>query len=719
MVLHKRGELDEAIYSYHKALQLNPAFAHAHHNLGVAFAEKGLRNEAITFFQKALQFDPRHSDACFHMGILLKEKGKLDEAITCFQKTLQINPNLAAAYHCLGLIFGENRQFDKAVTNFKRAIELNPNYADAYSNLGKVLHEQGQLDEAMIYLKKAIHLDANHALAYNNLGTVLQGKGRSDEAITLFQKALQLNPEFSDAYYNLGTVLHKKNDLDGAIICFQNAIKLNPGLLDAYNNLGNTLSKLDKLQEAAEIFHKALEINPHYALILNNLGNVVKDQGKLNEAAEYCRRALEIKPDFVEAYSNCLLFMNYDSHNDAQTIFSEHVRLGRQVAEPFTAHTSSYTNDCSPDRKLKIGYVSPDFRRHSVNYFLEPVLASHNHDSFEVFCYSDVMKLQPDPDNVTERLKGYSDRWQDIAGLSDEQAAELIRNDRIDILIDLAGHTGYNRMLLFARKPAPIQVSWLGYPNTTGLVTIDYRIVDLYSDPLGMTDPYYTEKLIRIPDSFLCYMPDLESPEFGDLPALRNEHITFSSFNIFSKVSSFTVTLWSEIMQMIPSARLIIKSKCFSDQATFNYALEIFAKQGLTPERITLLSHVPSYRDHLLIYNNIDIALDTFPYHGTTTTCEAMWMGVPVITLAGKTHASRVGVSLLSNVGLPELIATTPEEYVAKAVDLARALEKLQLLRKSLRDMMSRSPLTDAKKFTHHLEEAYRKMWRNWCMKNE
>ena len=715
MVFHKRGELDEAIYSYHKALQLNPTFAHAHHNLGVAFAGKGLRNEAITFFQKALQFDPRNSDACFHMGILLKEKGKLDEAITFFQKALQINPNLASAYHCLGLIFGETRHFDKAVTNLKRAIELNPNHADDYSNLGNVLREQGRLDEAMIYLRKAIHLDANHANAYNNLGTVLKEKGRSDEAINLFQKALQLNPEFSDAYYNLGTVLLEGNNLDGAITCFRKAINLNPRFLDAYNNLGNTKFKQGELQEAFDIFRQALQINPNHALVLNNLGNVLKDQGKVYEAGEYCKRAFEIKSDFIEAYSNYLLFMNYDSHNDAQTIFSEHVRLGKQVGEPLTAHTASYSNNCSTDRKLKIGYVSPDFRQHSVAYFIEPVMKEHNPEYLDVFCYSNSI-IQ---DEVTERIKQYTDHWRDITRMSDESVSRLIHEDKIDILVDLTGHTGNNRMLLFARKPAPVQVTWIGYPATTGLSAIDYKIVDTYTDPPGVTDHFYTEELIRMPESFLCYLPLINYPEITDLPAISAGHICFGSFNNFSKVSSETAELWTRILQSVPNARLLLKAKCFSDEQTRRYAKEMFSMGNIDGDRVELLPWEPSTHPHLALYSRIDIALDTFPYHGTTTTCEALWMGVPVITLAGNTHASRVGVSLLSNVGLPDLIAQTPEEYVAKAVDLARDLEKLQSLRKSLRDLMSRSPLTDAKKFTHHLEEAYRRMWRTWCMKNE
>ena len=715
MVLHKKGDIDEAIHAYHKAIQIKPTFAHPYNNLGVAFEGKGLHNEALHYFQKALQFDPHNADACLHIGIILKEKGKPDEAISFFQKALHINPNLFSAYHSLGLLFGEKKQCDRALINFEKAIELNPDYADAYSNVGKVLQDQGRLDEALMYFRKAIQLDAHHALAYNNLGAVLHMQGKADEAIVHFQKALQLNPEFGDAYYNLGTVFQGGKNLDEAKSCFRKAIKLNPGLLEAYNNLGNTLSKQGKLQEAAETFRQALERDPLFALALNNLGNVLKDQGKLHEAEACCKHAFELKSDLYEAYSNFLLFMNYNAHNSAQTIFSEHVRLGRQVSKPFSSHASSFANDLSPDRKLRIGYVSPDFRQHSVAYYIEPVIKEHNPEYFEVFCYANG-HIQ---DEVTERIRKHADHWKDITRMPDESADRLIREDRIDILVDLTGHTGNNRMLLFARKPAPVQVTWIGYPATTGLSSIDYKIVDTYTDPPGVTDHFYTEELIRMPEGFLCYLPLADCPEVADLPALSTGQVCFGSFNNFSKVSSETADLWNQILESVPNSRLRLKAKSFADEQTRQYAKNLFSPGVIDSDRIELLPWELSPHSHLALYNRIDIALDTFPYNGTTTTCEALWMGVPVITLAGNTHASRVGVSLLSNIGLPELIAHTPREYVAKAVALARDLEKLRTLRTFLRDMMLRSPLTDAKKFTHTLEEVYQTIWVKWCKNHE
>jgi protein O-GlcNAc transferase len=466
-----------------------------------------------------------------------------------------------------------------------------------------------------------------------------------------------------------------------------------------------------RLEEAVTYLKRALQIDPAFSWTYYNLGTALSDQGLLSQGELFYRRALQIKPDLSVAYSSILLLMNYSTYYTAHSVFSEHLGFENQFAKHLYPSSLHYANDPSPSRRLKIGYVSPDFRRHSVNYFIEPALAYHNHEHFEVFCYSDVLR----PDTVTERLQRYTDQWRNIAGKPDERVAELIWKDGIDILVDLAGHTGYNRMLTFARKPAPVQISYLGYPNTTGLSAVDYRFVDAYTDPPGLTDPFYTEKLMRMPESFLCYLPDDDSPPVGDLPALKSGHITFGSFNIFQKVSHETIALWAEILKKLPDSYLIMKSPSFYDQTTRNYATSRFLIRGIAPERIELRARMPSFREHLDLYNRVDIGLDTYPYNGTTTTCEALWMGVPVVTLAGNTHASRVGTSLLSNIGLPELVAKTTEEYISIAVTLAKDFGRLQSLREHLRHRMTYSPLCDAKRFTTNLEMCYRKIWEIWC----
>jgi predicted O-linked N-acetylglucosamine transferase (SPINDLY family) len=347
---------------------------------------------------------------------------------------------------------------------------------------------------------------------------------------------------------------------------------------------------------------------------------------------------------------------------------------------------------------------------HSVNFFIEPVLIAHRRDQFEVFCYSNV-SLQ---DQVTQRIKGYAIQWKDIAGMPDEEAEELIRKDKIDILVDLAGHTAHNRLPLFARKPAPVQVNWIGYPATTGLSTIDYKIGDKYTDPPGTTEQFYSEKLMRLPESFLCYLPQQDSPDIEPLPLLKNGYITFGSFNNFAKVTSGVYTVWAKILNAVTGSRLIMKWQSFSDRATVQYVKNMFRQRGIDEERIILETWDPS-PEYLHAYNKVDIGLDTFPFNGITTTCQALWMGVPVITLVGEAYASRGGVSLLSNVGIPDLIAYSKEEYLELAVNLAHDPRKLGNLRQCLRDKMAHSPLLDREQFILHLEESYHQMWKNWA----
>lgn len=606
------------------------------------------------------------------------QAGNLQQAETIYKKILRIKPNHFNALHMLGVICLQSKNYDAAIPYIKRAIQFHPDSANLYSNLGVALQEKGQLDEAITYYQKALELNTNQADVYNNMGAALQEKGQLDEAITCYQKAITLNPDHIQAYHALAAALVCKWQLNEAI------------------NVNNKILQVN-----------ASDVNAYY-----RLGNILMTQGKLSEAEKCFKHAIQLKPDELKPYRFLLMLMSYYPKYSGQNIYYEHLQFAKQFEEPLHSKIFSHTNERIINRRLKIGYVSPDFLSHPVAYFIEPVLISHNRDLFELFCYSDVSS----PDEVTNRIKKYSDQWRNIVGTSDEKVAELIRKDKIDILVDLAGHTGIvNRILLFAHKPAPVQVSWIGYPTTTGLSTIDYKIVDSYTDPLGMTEQFYTEKLLRLPEIFLCYLPDKDSPDVDTLPGLTSGYITFGSLNNFVKVTPDVIALWSTILKAVPNSRLIMKSYSFFDITTRSYAKNLFINEGIEAERIELLQPVPSIKDHLSLYNKIDIALDTFPYNGTTTTCDALWMGVPVITLAGNTHASRVGISLLSNVGLPDLIANTSDEYALMAVNLTKDLRRLQSLRERLRGMMKDSSLCDAKRFTGNLEWRYRQMWETWC----
>jgi protein O-GlcNAc transferase len=704
-----KGQPDQAITFYEKAINLNLNIAMPYNNIGSVLQEKGQLDEAISYYQKALHYDPYLSFAYHNMGAALQEKKQLDEAISYYQKAVKLNPNFADTYNNLGIIFQKKGQLDEAISCYQKVIELNPKKADIYFNLGNVLKGKGKIDEAIIHYQKAVQLNPDYVVAYYNLGKIYQDANKLDQAKSYYQKAVLINPGYVEAYINLGAVLKEQGKIDEAITCYQKAVQFNPDYVVAYYNLANIFQDANKLDQAVFYYQKAILINPNYVKAYNNLGNVLKGKGNVNEAEEYYRTALEIKPDSV-IHSNLLLTLNYNPLYDAQTIFSEHLRFAKQYTESLSSAIAPHSNERSPHRNLKIGYVSPDFRKHPVSSFIEAVLTEHNKGHFEVFCYSN----NSGHDKVTKRIQEQTDKWRSIVGMSDEEATELIRKDKIDILVDLAGHTAYNRILIFARKPAPIQISWIGYLATTGLSTIDYKITDTYADPPGKTEQFYTEKLLRLPESFLCYLPDRVSPAVGSLPVLLKKHITFGSFNNFAKVTPDVFSLWAKILNTVEDSHLIMKWKGFSDKTTSQYAMNMFTKKNINADRITLQSWDPSPK-YLEAYNLIDIGLDTFPFNGATTTCEALWMGVPVITLSGSAYHSRSGVSLLSNVGLPELVANTADEYISIAVNLAKDLKRLGSLHEHLRNMMECSPLCNAKRFTENLEMCYRKIWETWC----
>jgi protein O-GlcNAc transferase len=652
-----------------------------------------------------------HIDKTIQSAFEQYRSGNLDEAEALCRNILARKSKHADALSLLGLIFYQRKDYDTSIDYLQKASQQNPANYYLHNNLGTAYKARKDFDSAITCYRKALQLNPDFADAHNNLGSVLQEKMDIDKAILCYQEALGLDAQNADAYFNLGTAFKVKGEMDKAMACYGKALEFNPKFFEAYNNIGVDYKERGQLKEALSYFMKVLELNPMFFEAYNNIGSILIDQGKLREAEMYFRRALQLKPDFSGCFSNLLLGMNYSSAYDARTVYLEHLNFGKRFAESLSQAIRPHTNERTSERHLRIGYVSPDFRRHSVDFFLEPVLASHDRERFDVFCYSDVLT----PDEVTQHIRELPLTWRDIACMSDEQVEDVVRSDAVDILVDLAGHTADNRMLLFARKPAPIQISWIGYPNTTGLRTMDYRIVDERTDPSGIADPFYTEKLIRMPVSFLCYQPEKDCPDAAPSPSLETGNVTFGSFNTVSKIDIATVRLWSRILKKVTDSRLLLKAKSLFDEGTREYLGASFRGQGISGERLVFMHHTASHREHLGLYRKVDVALDTFPYNGTTTTCEALWMGVPVITLAGDRHASRVGTSLLTNVGLPELVAQTGDEYVDIAARLADDVERLQFLHRNLRQMMENSPLMRPAQFTADLEKCYRQMWQAWC----
>ena len=590
---------------------------------------------------------------------------------------------------------------------YRRILQVEPNYANAIHLLGVIAHQAGKHEVAVEYIGRAIGLQGNVPAFHNNLGEACRALGRIPEALACYRRALELKPQYAGAYYNMGVALQDRGKLDQAVACYRRALELKPDFAEAHNNLGNALKVQKKPDEAVACYRRALELKPDFAEAHNNLGTACKDQGKLDEAVVCCRRAVQLKPDFAWAHSNLLYTLLYCSGYDAQGIYDEHRRWNQQHAEPLAQFIQPHGNDRSPHRRLRIGYVSPDFRNHPLPIIAGPLFRAHDHQEFEVFCYSDVAR----PDAITARFRGCADVWRNVVGHSDEQLAELIRRDRIDILVDLCMHMGRSRLLVFARKPAPIQACWFAYPGTTGLSTIDYRLTDPHLDPAGLNDRYYSEQSIRLPDTFWCYDPLIGELAVNAPPVLEKGYITFGCLNNFCKVNVAVLSLWARVLKRVDRSRLMLLTAEGSHRQCTLRQLE---REGVTPDRVTFVAHRSRAR-YLELYHGIDIGLDTVPYNGHTTSLDSFWMGVPVVTLTGPTAVGRAGLSQLMNLGLAELIAYCPEQYVRIAVELAHDLSRLSGLRATLRDRMQASPLMDAPRFAGNVEAAYREMWRRWC----
>ncbi|MEA5617804.1 tetratricopeptide repeat protein [Cronbergia sp. UHCC 0137] len=712
--LQSVGKLEEAESAFQQVMKIEPKLGVAPFKLAKLLQEQEKFSQAADYYRQAIALMPTMAEAYTNLGNVLKALGELDQAIAQHQQALQLQPNYPEAHYNLGNTFLAQKQYLEAITAYKQAVELKPDLTQAHIRLGILLQQTEENTLAESHLRQALQLQPNEVEAFDQLIILLHKQGKSETAIALLQDKIQKFPDHVIAHSHLGTIYNDLGQFVKATFHLRRAVKLDPNLAIAYNHLGYALIHQGQLTQAIESCQQAIQINPDLGSGYVNMGFALNNQGRVEEAIVCFEEALRLDPNSHPGHSNLLYAMNYDGANSATAIANAHYYWGKHCTASISAH-QSWSNSLKPERKLRIGYVSPDFRNHSVAYFIEPILTHHSDRKVRVFCYSNV----PQPDAVTDRLRAIVQDWRDISHLNDQQVSELIQADQIDILVDLAGHTSNNRLPLFALKPAPIQVTYLGYPNTTGLDCIDYRLIDTYTDPIGLTDEYYTEKLIRLPHSFLCYQPSPTAPEVMDLPAKKEGYITFGSFNSLSKISSEVISLWSQILQAIPNSRIILKNLWFEDKPTRDRYLQMFADHGIEENRVKLIGLIPDSNDHLAFYGNIDIALDTFPYNGTTTTCEALWMGVPVITLEGETHTHRVGVSLLTSIGLPELIATICQDYVSIAVTLSTDLEKLSQLRSTLREKVANSPLCNALTHTRSIETAYRNMWRHYCQQGK
>ena len=608
----------------------------------------------------------------------------------------------------------ENYQARRYIDVEKLSISITqefPEHPFAWKVLAVVLKLTGRLSESLVPSQKSVLLEPEDAEAHNNLGIILQELGRLNDAEENFRKAKKLKPDYAEAHSNLGAVLQELRRLNEAEESFRKAILLKPDYAEAHSNLGAVLQELEKLNEAEESFRKAILLKPDYAEAYSNLGITSHVLGRLNEAEESFRKAIEIKANYSDAHNNRNLCLNYSSIWSPLFIYKQHLEFEKQFGRSKVEHTLNPFFKKDSSERLRIGYVSADFKIHSVAFFFEPLLKNHNSHAVETFCYYNNTVV----DITTKRLMIACDHWRSIFGISNQNVINLIKNDKIDILVDLSGHTAGNRLLVFTQKPSPIQVTWLGYPNTTGLSTIDYRLTDIIADPIGEADELHSETLLRLPNGFQCYQGNDDIPVDTELPQKKGKQITFGSFNNVSKITPIVIKTWSKILHSVPTSRLVLKLQKLNNNTSYYH--DLFIQEGISKERIEFYQPSPSIEEHLSLYNTIDICLDPFPFNGATTTCEALWMGVPVITLLGDRHVGRVGASILTNIGHEDFIAHDINGYIELAVEMSANLKYLMEIRTCLRERMQNAPLCDGKSFAKDFETIYQDMWSKYQLK--
>jgi predicted O-linked N-acetylglucosamine transferase (SPINDLY family) len=671
----------------------------------------GQLREAEQAYRQILAIEPEQPDALHLLGLVAMDTGRYEIARECIERAIAVRPTVAILHNHLGLVWKNLGQLDAAIACYELALQLNPDLAAAHNNLGNAWKRQGRADAAIDCYRRALERQPDYAEARNNLGTALHDRGQFDQAVACYEQALRSKPDYADAYNNLGNAHKTQGRFDDAIMCYERALRLRPDLVEAHNNLGIVRRGLGQLDAAVVSFEHALGLKPDFAEAHCHLGNVRKSQGLLTEALDCYRRAREIAPDYVDAAGNYLYALSFCPGYDTKTICDEHSRWSQQFCEPLATAVQPHSNDRSADRRLRVGYVSPDFRDHVVGLNLLPLFREHDHGQFEIVCYSQVSNR----DAITDRFESYADQWRDSIGIPDEALADQIRDDRIDVLVDLALHMAGNRLLVFARKPAPVQATFAGYPGTTGLATIDYRLTDGHLDPAGQTDSSYAEKSMRLADSFWCYEPLGSQPEVSPLPALQAGYLTFGCLNNFCKINSQVLKLWARVLRVVDHSQIMILT---SEGSHRERTLHLLEQEGVARSRVNFVANQPRTQ-YLELYQRIDIGLDTLPYNGHTTSLDSLWMGVPVVTLVGQTVVGRAGLCQLMNLGLPELVARAPEQFVSIAVELAHDLPRLAKLRANLRNRMQNSPLMDSARFARSIEAAYRAMWHCWCINNK
>lgn len=666
----KEGRLGEACELYRKAVAIGPRSPKAHLNLGVALEALGDTGGATACLERALQLDPADPYANYNLGRLRYAAGALAEAERLFAQALRGRADFREASFMLACVLDSQGSYAAAAAGFEALLRRQP------EDFGALYHYAG----------------------------VLRKLGRLDEAQAALKRARAIEPENADAAAALADLLQARGDLAGAAAELEALLGLRPDWVEALYNYGTTLMSLQREADAEAALRRVVDLDAHFLPAYRMLGSLLHKQGRVAEALELLRAARERHPQDFDLSSFELFLLNFSPDIDAEALFERHRAFGERL-ERAQPSRFAFAQRSQPGQRLRIGYVSSEFNYHPVGLFMLPVLERHDRSQFEVYCYSTSAKA----DAFTRRLSAHADAWREASALADAELAEAIHRDRIDILVDLAGHSGIPRLGVFAQQPAPVQAAWLGYLNTTGLTRMRYRITDAVSDPPG-AERAHTETLVRLPHAQWCYRPFLSLAHAPAPPLARKGHVTFGSFGQAAKLSSLTRRLWAQVLQRLPEARLVVAG--VAEGRAAQDLLRDLAGAGIAPQRVTLAPFMP-LREYFGGFDAVDIALDTAPYSGATTTCDALWMGVPVLTFPGARPVSRSASSILCALGLPQWIAAGAEDYVRRAVELAGERELLAGLRVSLRERMRASPLMDEARFTRDLEQAYLGMLSN------
>lgn len=713
VALKELGDLTGAEACYRRALALSPQDPIAYNNLANVVGALGRHHEAIGLYEEAIALDPAYADAKANLGTALRDVGRMDEALAGLAAAVAGHPGHTGLLNAYGNALRQADRIDESIEVLQQAIATSPSYGEAHNNLGLAFAIKNDFRQARTHLKRATELKPESAIISNNYGALLLRMFLFPEAVAALSNAVARNPEYDEALINLGIAHYMRGEGPEATAVYRRVLARHPDNAFARYSLGVALLEDQQLSEAEVEIRRALELDPTNALALNTLGVLMLEQHFITEARKAMRDAADVNTRSAPIfYSNYTFASLYEPDLSNAEILAIHKEFGRRFATNVADPAKPHANARDPERRLRVAYLSPDFRAHSVSYFFEALLEKHDRAKFEICLYSDTSRC----DAITDGMKKAADLWVESAGLTNDAYAQKLREDGIDVLVNLGGHTSGNRLPVCALKPAPVQIEYLGYPETSGVPAMDYRITDRRADPVGEAENWCTEEIVRLPHCFHLYRPSGKATPPAPAPHVAKGYVTFASFNVLPKVTDTAIAAWATILKAVPNSRFFIKCKQMRDARVQARVRDAFARHGIDPARIGMTAFVASVQEHLSKYAGVDLALDTFPYNGTTTTCEALHMGVPVLTIAGSNHRGRVGLSLLTAMGLAEeFVAASVDDYVARAIAFGRNPQRLAEVRPRLRDIMERSPLRDEAGFTQALEDTYRALWRRWC----